>query len=966
MNSVILAEPLLLVLKATILLGMGGLLTVATRRSPAAVRHLVWSATLIALLALPLLSVGLPRWTLAVLPAGLASEAAVAVAMPLPPEPPVLADGFAGAALAAETPAAMPAPVSAPAAVLPVAAGSAAPRDWPQTLLRVWAAGTLLVLGWIVVGLVGVRRLRRRAQPVRDPEWLSEAYDAAWLLDITRPVTLLRGDRTATPMTWGMVWPTVLLPEAAEEWSPERRRMVLLHELAHVRRKDCLTQLVAHLACALFWFHPLVWYAARQLRVERERACDDLVVRSGASAADYADHLLQVARTLRVPRAAAAIAMARPSQLEGRLLAVLDSRRRREDPPIVTRLGAILVIALLAVPLAALQPAAASAAASADSGLDDAPVWAETDAPDGPETVGDADETPAADGDAEIARWFSGEAVEAGQELRWEGAVRRGGTLAIYHWNGPIQASGTTAGRASVVGERRALDRNQREVHIQTVEHAGGTTVCVVPEGARCTADGIRDDNRGRNEGSRQVALTVLVPEGIALRTETMNGALRLEDIRSDVSALTMNGAIRASATGTVQAKTMNGSITVAMGRTDWRGSLDLETMNGAIHVTLPDDASTEVSARTMSGGIRSDFPLSISRRTAAHSASGTIGAGGRSLKLTSMNGSINIRRVGGPLPGQASTSAAPQRPPRPPRPARAERADSSDDVVINLGAEDWDGFSRSIEAIAESAADLGVGIAESVVGSVVAAFGGNAERNTRREPAEVHVRRLRTAEDAEVRRIAAWALYRARGEGTDALAEALLSDPDAKVREMAAWSLGMLRNEGSARALRLALANDRDSEVRGSALWALERIGPSAVAPAIPTALADRSEKIRKRAAWWVGDQRHRDGLTPLAQALRDRDREVRVAAAWSLGRLGDARALPHLERALDDASPEVRKAALWAATRIDHEDASRLLDKASADRSSEVRNLAIGQMKGHPWPWPWPWPEPRPRPAP
>src|SRR4029078_12794075 len=102
---------------------------------------------------------------------------------------------------------------------------------------------------------------------------------------------------------------------------------MLLHELAHVKRNDCLTQIIAQICCAVYWFHPGVWYSARRLRSERELACDEHVLDVGVNACDYAAHLLDIARVCKAPfgTSAAAVAMARPSQLEGRLLAILDS-----------------------------------------------------------------------------------------------------------------------------------------------------------------------------------------------------------------------------------------------------------------------------------------------------------------------------------------------------------------------------------------------------------------------------------------------------------------------------------------------------------------------------------------------------------------------------------------------------------------------------------------------------------------
>jgi hypothetical protein len=197
---------------------------------------------------------------------------------------------------------------------------------------------------------------------VEDGVWLSLAQRLANRLGVTRPLILLRGERLAVPVTWGIVYPAVLLPQDSDTWTEERRRFVLVHEMAHVKRFDALTQLVAQITLAVFWFDPLVWVAAHQMRVEREHACDDYVLRDGTAPSLYAGELLEMVRSIGTPshdRAApafAALAMARRSEFEGRMLAILDPRLDRQTLQKRGTLMTAIIVALLTIPLAALRP----------------------------------------------------------------------------------------------------------------------------------------------------------------------------------------------------------------------------------------------------------------------------------------------------------------------------------------------------------------------------------------------------------------------------------------------------------------------------------------------------------------------------------------------------------------------------------------------------------------------------------
>ena len=378
-------------IKGSIVLLLAGVLTLVRRRASAAERHLVWSVALGSVLAIPVLTLALPAWRVAVLPpaseaapvAPTTSSAPVAdaviteqraeLAAHLAAELPVnLAAGQAQArrdvpaATPDESRAAPPRPAAQPMSSSESPSVTATPTDWTSWALRIWMIGATLILVPFIVGFGRVWWLARTAVPVRSGPWAALARQILPALGLERSVRVLESPEAAMPMAWGIMSPVVLLPADAEEWSEERRRDVLVHELSHVKRNDCLTQLLAQIACAAFWFNPLVWVAARQLRAAREEACDDQVLQAGARASDYAAHLLDVARSLRPVGATsfATVAMARRSQLADRLLAILDEQRSRHA---VTRRAALPVWALaiaIVLPIAAFTPAARDAAAS--------------------------------------------------------------------------------------------------------------------------------------------------------------------------------------------------------------------------------------------------------------------------------------------------------------------------------------------------------------------------------------------------------------------------------------------------------------------------------------------------------------------------------------------------------------------------------------------------------------------------
>ena len=359
-------------LKGSILIAVAAAAAYFLRGRSAAARHAAWTAAVIGHLALPALAVLMPEWKLPIFPAPSWMQASAPAVVPAP-------RNETTSTHVAE-PVATSAKKAAPAPAVPIAAAQPSISNRLATRVRdanippivlLWLLGSTIVLLRLAVGTWKVGRLAKAGDRVDDGEWLSLATRLSNRLGITRPLTLLRGDKLAVPVTWGVVYPAVLLPPDSTDWPEERRRFVLVHEMAHVKRFDALTQLLAQFVIALFWFDPLIWLAAHRMRVEREHACDDYVLRDGTKPSLYAGELLEMVQSIGTPRresaapAFAALAMARRSEFEGRMLAILDSRQDRHMLGRSSAIAASVMLGLLVFPLAALRPFAARSASAA-------------------------------------------------------------------------------------------------------------------------------------------------------------------------------------------------------------------------------------------------------------------------------------------------------------------------------------------------------------------------------------------------------------------------------------------------------------------------------------------------------------------------------------------------------------------------------------------------------------------------
>ena len=339
-----------LLIKATLILVFALGITLSMQRASAGARHLVWLVTLATLLLVPALTAWAPI-QLRILPAEKASSNVQLSFNHVPSKSSAEEQKPAISEHASINVPATPSSVENEIAGSPVLSGL-------SLLVSIWAFVVLVIAASLGYAAMLVKRIVNRARPLTTEDWLNPLYEVSDRLELEEPPRLLRSEDTKMPFACGVLAPTIVLPAECDTWTLDRRRAVLLHELAHVRRHDLIGHTLGRLACALYWFHPLVWTAAKQLRSESERACDDLALACGARATDYAEHLLDIVTGVkRDATPSVALAMARRKEFEGRMLAILDPDLRHSSPSRKQSAALIGSLALISVVVGAAAPA---------------------------------------------------------------------------------------------------------------------------------------------------------------------------------------------------------------------------------------------------------------------------------------------------------------------------------------------------------------------------------------------------------------------------------------------------------------------------------------------------------------------------------------------------------------------------------------------------------------------------------
>jgi TonB family protein len=320
------------VLQSSAMLVIGLLLMALLRSRSAALRHWVLAATLACAAAVPFVGRLVPAWP---------------VSLDLSFATGLLSDP-GSRALPAADPSAPVASSSAATGSTPPIAGAA---SLTSVLMVIWSGGMALSLGALFVGLARLSRLTRRARPMMAGPWADCVATLSARHGVRRAVAIREIDRPALLLVWGWRRPTLIVPAIARAWPADRIAAVVHHELAHVRRADWATQLLAEAVRAVYWFNPLVWLVCARLRAECEAASDDRVLAHGAHGASYASHIVDIARDLNTRQWLPAPAIVRASTLERRIRAMLDSSRDRRSVSLQGRLaaGSLLVVVTIAI-----------------------------------------------------------------------------------------------------------------------------------------------------------------------------------------------------------------------------------------------------------------------------------------------------------------------------------------------------------------------------------------------------------------------------------------------------------------------------------------------------------------------------------------------------------------------------------------------------------------------------------------
>jgi beta-lactamase regulating signal transducer with metallopeptidase domain len=578
--------------RASFPMGIAWLVTRLLSRSSAATRHFTWACAISIAALLPLMTVAMPHWSVST-PAPLTRLASSAHIEAVP---------------ATQSSVATTELKEPDATVRPKNRRPGGFTLW-EIVIWIWITGAAGICCYVLIGHVGAWRLYRTTRRARKP-WIEEAEQLARELRINRGLCFVESAQLSVPLVLHLWHPIIVIPEAAAGWPWGRIRAVLSHELAHIKRNDVRIQTLAQIACAAYWFNPLVWFASHQLRLERERACDDSVLMGGTSAADYATHLYEIARAGSAPASAPfAVGLAvHRSQLEQRLVAILNPRTPRHAATVLGRIIVALPVLFVALAACALQITARAI---------EVPV-ATIRIPAAVIRVSPRAELLSAHEPQPKTRPVPTEANGVGSsapgEFHWSAVMREHQTVEVQIARGSIRVLPSEDDAVRV----DAQTDDPRRGRIQAVATRSGMKFCSVVT----TVSDARNDCEGSEKTSHdqddlpRTNVVLNIPAGVHVAGSTLSGEITVEHPGADI---------------------------------------DMATHDGDVTFLLAAEEGANFSGNLIDGSIDSDFPLEDNTppllpganlaSNAPRIVHATLGAGGPRVAAVVVNGNIRLLR---------------------------------------------------------------------------------------------------------------------------------------------------------------------------------------------------------------------------------------------------------------------------------------------------------------------------------
>jgi beta-lactamase regulating signal transducer with metallopeptidase domain len=577
--------------RASIPLAAAWAATRLASRFSAATRHFIWACAITIALFLPLAATVTPRWSVGT-PAQLTRLASVDRLATAQSTVPTFATGQ---------------PIRVDARRKPEHSNSSGVKPW-IIATWIWLTGAAIVFCYALMGHIAAWRLYRTTRKVEDP-WFKDVQQLAKDAGLNERLYVVESAAVSTPVVIHLRRPIVVMPEVARRWSPGRIRAVLLHELAHIKRNDFYMQNLAHFSCAIYWFNPLVWFAAHQLRLERERACDDFVLVSGTSGADYATDLLEIACGSSTPRIANfAIGLAeRRSQLERRIVAIVNPQTPRHATTLLGKFMVAFPTLLVALAAGAVQIKAREI--QAPIGQIKIPVPAI-------QVRSRAAELSTGVTEAKmrfIATDSNAERNPQPGEFHWAARMHKHQTIEVHLGRGSIQVVPSTDG--TVRAEART-DKSHRS-EIKAVSTSSGVKFCNIITTTRESRNYCEPDPQKSRieEDEPAIEFVIYIPGDLHLSGSTVLGNVTAEHPCGDT---------------------------------------DLASINGSITVKLAPEQGANFNGNVIDGTIDSDVPLNDNTpilpsgerpMTMPRIVHATIGSGGPRLSVAVVNGNIRLLR---------------------------------------------------------------------------------------------------------------------------------------------------------------------------------------------------------------------------------------------------------------------------------------------------------------------------------